>query len=229
LIEDYIIQQFRRNLNSDLVAHSVQGDEFKLETIISALKQNDKALTIVDLGCGRGRFCFSLKERGFVDIIGIDPVTEFLPLEEETDGLKFLTGTGTKIPLLDSSVDVIIMSEVIQHIPEIGSCLKEIKRVLKSGGQIIIFDRNINALHTKFLIPMRLWKKYKELVGAWMYHRNGPFQEIWYSHKALTKILVSKGFSEVTHSYINHNGRSKLLFKLLPKIFLSYSLWVALK
>jgi ubiquinone/menaquinone biosynthesis C-methylase UbiE len=230
MTENYVIEQFKRTINTDLVAHSVKGDEFKLNSVIGAIGQNKIGMTIVDLGCGRGRFCYELKKLGFSDIIGIEPVSEFLPVqEEETHGMKFIVGSASSIPLSDLSVDVVILSEVVQHIPDMSSCLKEIRRVLKTNGQIIIFDRNVNALHTKFFIPMRLWKKYKELTGSWMYDKNTPFKEIWYSKKDLTHILVSDGFIDVRHRYISHNGRSKLLFKMLPKIFLSYSLWVAVK
>jgi ubiquinone/menaquinone biosynthesis C-methylase UbiE len=227
--EEYVIDQFRKPVGSNLVASTLSGDEFKLDSIIAEIKSNDRFSTIVDLGCGRGRYCHYLADNGFVNVIGVDPVVEFLPKTENLSNLTFLVGSASSIPLNSDSVNVIFLSEVIQHIPNIETCLNEVRRVLKPNGQVIIFDRNLNSLHTKYLVPMRVWKFYKEQTGSWMYDRHGAFQEKWYSKKELCAMLAHYGFMNIDHKYILHDGKSKALFQYFPRFFWPYSLWTAEK
>lgn len=49
-----------------------------------------------------------------------------------------LVGTCSLIPLPDKSIDVIIASHILEHLPKLSSDLKELKRVLKDDGTLIV-------------------------------------------------------------------------------------------
>ena len=230
MIEDYIIDQFRKPENMPLVASTISGDEFKLKAICDQLPSEFKNGTLVDLGCGRGRFCFEMLNLGFYKVIGIEPVREFLPDETHSiEGLQFIVATAHATTLQSNSVDIVILSEVIQHLPNLQTALDEIFRILKTNGRIIILDRNINALHTKYLIPIRFWKRYSELRGRWMYSKDSKFKERWFSKNSLKLHLKKSAFKFVSHEYVLHDGRSRLLFSCLPKYMSPYSIWVGQK
>lgn len=53
-------------------------------------------------------------------------------------GVKKIVGTCGKIPLKNNSIDLIIASHVLEHLPRLRSDLKELKRVLKKNGKFII-------------------------------------------------------------------------------------------
>lgn len=52
--------------------------------------------------------------------------------------VKTLVGTCGSIPLKDQSIDLVIASHILEHLPKLKKDLKEIKRVLKKNGKVII-------------------------------------------------------------------------------------------
>jgi len=103
--------------------------------------------TMLDLGCGEGRHIFGLMEK-FPDLkcIGLDPHIE--SLEKAFEGLKFLesisnsktnflSGSAYSLPFSDDSFDLVVCSEVLEHLHDYKDAIKEINRVLKPGGQFL--------------------------------------------------------------------------------------------
>src|SRR5258708_3064417 len=74
--------------------------------------------TILDLGCGTGRFSNALAVRFDAEVIGLDPSKKMLAQTLEKHGdprVRYLHGCGEAIPLPDNSVDLIIMSMIFHH------------------------------------------------------------------------------------------------------------------
>ena len=103
--------------------------------------------TMLDLGCGEGRHIFGVMEK-FPDLkcIGLDPHIE--SLDKAFEGLKFLesisntktnflSGSAYSLPFSDDSFDLVVCSEVLEHLHDYKDAIKEINRVLKPGGQFL--------------------------------------------------------------------------------------------
>lgn len=90
---------------------------------------------IVDLGCGEGRFL----AKDPAKISGIDQNQQSIKICLQKN-LRAQVGQVTKTTLKDSSVDGVHCSHVIEHLlPDAAySLLKEINRILKKGGIVII-------------------------------------------------------------------------------------------
>ena len=102
---------------------------------------------MLDLGCGEGRHIFGAMEE-FPDLqcIGLDPHIESLTKAfEGLDFLEsisnkktnFLSGSAYSLPFPDNSFDLVVCSEVLEHLHEYKDAIAEISRVLKTGGSFL--------------------------------------------------------------------------------------------
>lgn len=104
---------------------------------------NVKGKCILDLGCGTGRYCALLTERG-ATVVGIDPSSEMLEQAKRklTPLCRFELRHGTieEMDFLSEHFDVVVSALTLSHIPELESILAESVRVLKSDGAMFISD-----------------------------------------------------------------------------------------
>jgi SAM-dependent methyltransferase len=104
---------------------------------------------LLDLGCGEGRHAINSYLQGDVEVFGVDlserdlrTATErFAPYAQPGNPQKFFAlqlADGARLPFADHSFDKVICSEVLEHIHDYQSILREIQRVLKPGGQLAV-------------------------------------------------------------------------------------------
>lgn len=100
---------------------------------------------LLDLGCGEGRHSISAFLAADAEIVGLDlgledlrtakgRLNDFAWPASKKGYCAFIQGTGHQLPFADNTFDQVICSEVLEHIPDYPSFLREIQRVLKPGG-----------------------------------------------------------------------------------------------
>ncbi|MBN2217508.1 MAG: class I SAM-dependent methyltransferase [Pirellulales bacterium] len=97
--------------------------------------------TVCDVGCCSGRLLGKIHgrhARGGLDLIGVDPSELALRLAEEDTSFRYIRGHAEQLELADASVDVLVASDVLEHTDDDGRALDEFRRVLKSGGALLI-------------------------------------------------------------------------------------------
>lgn len=109
------------------------------------LKNNDYVL---DLGCGVGRHSLIAYRDYPVNVFGVDLSLVDLRLAKSREkdiqenpcqgSLLFLQSDGYKLPFNDKSFDVVICSEVLEHVPSYQQLIAELVRVLKPGGRLAL-------------------------------------------------------------------------------------------
>jgi ubiquinone/menaquinone biosynthesis C-methylase UbiE len=96
----------------------------------------------IALGCGVGASMVCMA-RDFDHVIGIDPSLPDLVLARKTcDELGITNVTlahcyGERMPVPSGKIDLIIAENVLEHVPELGSVLKEVGRALKPGAVFV--------------------------------------------------------------------------------------------
>ena len=99
---------------------------------------------VLDIACGTGYGTQILAERA-AKVYGIDvsqEAVEYAAKNYPRKNIIYKQGDAVKTPLPDSSVDVVISLETIEHIPAPEPFVKEVKRVLKPGGVFVVSTPN---------------------------------------------------------------------------------------
>jgi SAM-dependent methyltransferase len=108
---------------------------------------------VLDLGCGGGFDCLLAADRVGPTgrVIGVDASEEVLRIaraaaaKQGRPNVEFRLGTITELPLPDASVDVVISNCVISDVADRGAAFREVARVLRRGGRVMISDLVLTA------------------------------------------------------------------------------------
>jgi 2-polyprenyl-3-methyl-5-hydroxy-6-metoxy-1,4-benzoquinol methylase len=114
-------------------------EAFLLEQVASVSGRSDRRLRVLDIGCGEGHFAAALS-RGGAEVVAVDVAEE--PLKRvrarypELD--VRLVEPEAPLPLEDASFDVVWAGETIEHIADTSQWLSQVRRVLRSGGLLLL-------------------------------------------------------------------------------------------
>jgi SAM-dependent methyltransferase len=93
---------------------------------------------VLDLGCGGGRFLAALRGAG-AEPVGVELAEAAAErARANVPGADVrLVGADGALPLGHGEVDLVWCSEVLEHIPDVGHALLEVRRVLRRGGRLL--------------------------------------------------------------------------------------------
>lgn len=160
---------------------------------------------ILDLGCGNGSLSHLIAQQGY-DVVGV---------EESESGIKFarlsfpdcqfIQSSIYNLPYseLENSVDIVISTEVIEHLFYPRELLKAARKCLKPNGSLILTTPYHGYL--------------KNLVLALSGKMDRHFDPLWdgghikfFSVKTLTNLMLSEGYKDMTFKFA---GRFPYLWK----------------
>ncbi len=121
------------------------GDYATNKLGVEALKLAEDS-TVVDIGCGTGCALRHASEQVISGtLIGIDPVPRMVEIAREqtanhkaSNRIVFYEGSAEDLPVEDSLADFVFAFDSFDHWHDQAQGLKEVLRVLKSGGQFIV-------------------------------------------------------------------------------------------
>jgi SAM-dependent methyltransferase len=113
---------------------------------------------VLDVGCGFAGTLLHLSADG-AHGVGLEYDRGSLALAKKrmdlhgVRGLAFLSGDGFRMPFEDGSFDLVIATDVLEHVPNRNQMLSEMARVLRSGGLMYLAFPNLLSLRNAYRDP----------------------------------------------------------------------------
>jgi len=130
-----------------------ETDPFTLERYRQFFRHFPKQVkTVLDVGCNTGRGGKILKQLNpHLNLVGLDCVNSRLAKIPKEIYSSTICSYSTNIDAVDSSFDVVVSGEFIEHIypDEVLKTLQELYRIIKPGGRLLITTPNPNYLRLK--------------------------------------------------------------------------------
>lgn len=114
----------------------------------------DSNCTVLDVGCGTGRFPLGISTMKNPIVCGLEPSIEMLKqaiVKGKSGNVLWIRGDGQKLPFQDDCFNCIYMTLVIHHIENKEMALQEIHRVLKKGGNCVIMTTSHSRIKKHIL------------------------------------------------------------------------------
>ena len=122
--------------------------------------------TVADVGCGKGRFARLVKDADPSRKVVCLDLSETM-LRHAGAGLERVTASMTAIPLAGGCCDAAYATESLEHAVDIEGAVRELCRIVRPGGKILIIDKN--AEH---------WGRFKT-----------PEWERWFDRREIERLL----------------------------------------
>ena len=105
--------------------------------VVGSCTGQQRLNTILDLGCGTGRFSESLAAHFEAEVVGVDPSKKMLDQARaklRDRRVRYQLARGEAIPLGNDSVDLVFMSMTFHHFEDPKLVARECRRVLRDGA-----------------------------------------------------------------------------------------------
>lgn len=118
----------------------------KIETIAD-FQSSD---VVVDLGGGTGRIAkFLVGKVGNVTVIDLSE--KMIEQCKKHPGLSCVVASGENLPIADNSIDKIILVDTLHHMRNQTQAIKEMNRILKTNGKVVIGEFNPSTIGGKLI------------------------------------------------------------------------------
>lgn len=149
---------------------------------------------ILDAGCGLGFYLYLLAQATDAELHGIELSRDRLgeaAAQREASGATLTAGDVTRMPYRAGTFDTVILSEVLEHLPDDRAALAEALRVLKPGGVLAV-----TVPHQRYPFLWDPINGARERLGRGHF-RDEPWSGIWTDHQ---RLYLAPGLRDLVHA-----------------------------
>lgn len=155
---------------------------------VQRFKANGKLL---EVGCAYGFLLDFFRKNGW-NVSGVEISKESSSYAREWFGLKVLTDTIEHAPYPDEEFDVVLMLDIIEHLPDPITSLKEVRRIMKPDG-ILLVQVPYELSHWEKILEALLKGKKPGIASPY----DVPAHLYFFTPKTIKKLLEKAGFTIV--------------------------------
>lgn len=173
--------------------------------------------SVLDVGCGNGRL-LQLFNDTHITYTGLDQSEGLISVaKKKFPDASFVVGNMTELPFPDESFDAVYCIAAFHHLPNDElriKTLQEMKRVLKSGGVIVMMNWNLEATFAKNKIEEGKWKYGEDRNHFVIPWKNGKGEELGARHywsitqERMKRLAGLAGLSVEEKFYTKHGKRT---------------------
>lgn len=181
---DYISHTDSKRSFFEKAYHFVKNIALKDKLNLINTSQPNKGF-ILDIGAGTGDFLSVAKNDGW-KTVGVEPSDKAKAIAK-SKGVSFVEKTAE---LENHSFDVISMWHVLEHVPNLEEQIKELKRLLKPNGTLIIAVPNFKSFDAKHY--GKFWAAYDVPIHFWHFSKMAIQKLFEKENMKLEKVLPMK-------------------------------------
>jgi len=116
-----------------------EDDRARLEATAAILSQYFPCIDarLIDIGCAGGGLLAALNNRGYRNLVGVDPSAACAQLVRSKTGEAY-TGWLTNLPPEIGTFDGVVLSHVLEHVLDVAGGLSALEPLLRAGGKVYI-------------------------------------------------------------------------------------------
>jgi len=135
---------------------------------------------LLEIGCACGFLLVAARERGFA-AHGVEMSAWASAYARDTYGLEVKTGSLESLNAAAASDDVVVMADVIEHLLDPRRTIREIHRVLRPGGRLLLLTPDVGSVMAR-IVGRRWWGLLDD-------------HYFYFSRQTLRRFLESEGFA----------------------------------
>jgi ubiquinone/menaquinone biosynthesis C-methylase UbiE len=182
---------------------------------------------VVDVGCGPGAMAQEILQRG-CSFWGVDPSQKMIDICRSrfpaSQQIRFLPGDALELPLPDGFFDAALCMGVLDALRDRRQAVREMLRVLKPGGTLIVTFTNIRSPYAwwknfAFYPAVTAWHQFRASLpgsGAKARGMKAPMPRALYSARAAHDLLRSEGAEVIQTAGYYYNLFISPLDEILP-------------
>lgn len=165
-----------------------------------------KTGSLLDVGCGNGNLLFYIRKLApdlFLTGIDISPgeIRQGMKRKRKSAGgfgdrVKLMVGNVEALEFEPETFDRVVSTSALHHFPDIALSFKEMYRVLKPGGKVLIYDWRKEAPYEETKKVMKKWAANKPWIfRPWVVHNwMREYWDAYISHDRLMELVRQSQF-----------------------------------